>query len=984
MNKIFTAIASLIIVTPLFAQVQLGKNVQIGGGSGQGAGTVGAGTSGQFAQYPSNGNTVQGVSMTGDGSLSLGGAFTLSTVNGAPGTCGDSTHYPTFAVNMKGLTTSCTPMSFPSPALFPGTNGIVFNTSPTASRNTTFSDIVPLWGSGSCTGYLKSDGTCGAGGGTSVGSQGTLQAAGSTAGTFAAGTATNVMNTLGNPPGMNVFGDSISYGEGPPNYSLGYAWLLKPQIGGPFNNQSVIGQLCVAVNSAIISNQANTPGSPNLINECGTNDVTTYNSNANLQTVFQRIFEGNVLFGSLPLANVKFAQTCTKTTGFGNANDAFRQGMAQYTVASGDVLTCSVTTTANGEIAIGYVITTGGTGTFTVKVNGVTQNDQFTASPTFLSYGDGSSNFTSGVANNAVVGQVFSGFTPNASATVTFTSTAASTTAAPVEIAYIASIPSTLPSNETLVISPNHQNNANDTLSGTYAGYEQTITAALVTDGLNLVYVNTRDGMVSDPNCGNGSVSTMYTNCYADLIHPNTAGAVSMDKIVEAAVPGLLTGAPTDLFNGSAYPYPVNASTAPTPAGWWTPNPQNLLGDGNLTWPGGGVNLGGKGTAFGFTDYDPTHGATLAGPGIGSSASASMCTYNATHYPATPNLLGTYCPIWVSSANFAEIGTRNTDGKGGMIAAGGSVFFNNPGSIAVGSVGNTFFNADSFYDAQNTATSSQNYNSVNQWFVMSGWNGSAAGSADVGLRGAIGAGTTPTMSLQLATNNNPTPLPFNLDISAATAPNLLGNAIFGTSANGITVTTGGSGSISGAQALSAGWNITNAGQATFANAFVSGEFGNTPVPATSGANKGSIPFAWNNTYWDGTSSQNDTWTAATVMGAGTTPTSTLTFQHAGPGIGLITGPNLPQAYINNASTAVIGIKLLNGTASLSSGALSVTFPTSMFTAIPHCTATLIDGGASPGATEPALAFSGITASGFTLIASDAASTKGIGWICMGN
>lgn len=48
-------------------------------------------------------------------------------------------------------------------AVFPGTNGVVFNTSTTASRNATFSDIVPLWGSGSCSGFLKSDGTCSTG-----------------------------------------------------------------------------------------------------------------------------------------------------------------------------------------------------------------------------------------------------------------------------------------------------------------------------------------------------------------------------------------------------------------------------------------------------------------------------------------------------------------------------------------------------------------------------------------------------------------------------------------------------------------------------------------------------------------------------------------------------------------------------------------------------------------------------------------------------
>lgn len=50
-------------------------------------------------------------------------------------------------------------------------SGIVFATSTTASRAATYSDIVLLFGSGSCSGYVKSDGTCGtpSGGGTNPG-----------------------------------------------------------------------------------------------------------------------------------------------------------------------------------------------------------------------------------------------------------------------------------------------------------------------------------------------------------------------------------------------------------------------------------------------------------------------------------------------------------------------------------------------------------------------------------------------------------------------------------------------------------------------------------------------------------------------------------------------------------------------------------------------------------------------------------------------
>lgn len=45
-------------------------------------------------------------------------------------------------------------------ALYPGSNGIVFNTSTTAGRNATGADVVALWASGSCAGFLKNDLTC--------------------------------------------------------------------------------------------------------------------------------------------------------------------------------------------------------------------------------------------------------------------------------------------------------------------------------------------------------------------------------------------------------------------------------------------------------------------------------------------------------------------------------------------------------------------------------------------------------------------------------------------------------------------------------------------------------------------------------------------------------------------------------------------------------------------------------------------------------
>ncbi len=85
--------------------------------------------------------------------------------------------------------------------------GIVKNTTTTgALSDAAYTDVVTLWASGSCSGYLKNDGTCGAGGGggSSVGSQGQVQAAGSTAGSFQASSITDNGTTVSTPENFAV------------------------------------------------------------------------------------------------------------------------------------------------------------------------------------------------------------------------------------------------------------------------------------------------------------------------------------------------------------------------------------------------------------------------------------------------------------------------------------------------------------------------------------------------------------------------------------------------------------------------------------------------------------------------------------------------------------------------------------------------------------------------------------------------------------
>lgn len=70
------------------------------------SGNVNSGTTGQIAQYPANGTTVQGATMSGDATIAPGGDLTLATVNTGSGNCGDAAHVCAINTNPKGLVTS--------------------------------------------------------------------------------------------------------------------------------------------------------------------------------------------------------------------------------------------------------------------------------------------------------------------------------------------------------------------------------------------------------------------------------------------------------------------------------------------------------------------------------------------------------------------------------------------------------------------------------------------------------------------------------------------------------------------------------------------------------------------------------------------------------------------------------------------------------------------------------------------------------------
>lgn len=309
--------------------------------------------------------------------------------------------------------------------------------------------------------------------------------------------ATDVQSALGNPQGTAFFGDSIVAYTGVPTPNLGFASLLRPIIGGSYLNMGVPSDQCLDTSKWIYGSANPQVNGLLYVNECGTNDVTYYNSSANLQTVFKRVILGNLLHLGIPQTSKAFAQSCT-LSGFAGTdpNYSYLTGLAVYSTTSGDTVTCSVPVGPNGDVAVSYVIFNGASGTFTIKVNGTLQADPFASGTTFDAFGDGSSAITThNGTTQGFAGAVFTGFNPNTTASVVFTVTSSGQ---PVEIGFAGGFPAASISNPYVaVVSPNHQNNGNDTLTGTYAGYVSAATAAVLGYGANAIYADTRDALLN-------------------------------------------------------------------------------------------------------------------------------------------------------------------------------------------------------------------------------------------------------------------------------------------------------------------------------------------------------------------------------------------------------------------------------------------------------------------------------------------------------
>lgn len=451
-------------------------------------------------------------------------------------------------------------------------------------------------------------------------------------------TASSISSALGSPAGLLLLGDSISAGTGSSNTSLGFTSLERNPIGGHFiEGYPVPGDMLLDLSKW--QHQAGSPfiGGPNTQIEIGTNDVTVYNSSSNLQTVFKRVYHESLLWAGIPATSKVFAQACTKTTGFSTADNIILYGLGASSITNGDVLTCTVTTGPNGDIAIGYMIFNGGGGTFTVKVNGTLQADPITASTTWIASGDGGSTITtSHNTTQGFAGAVLTGFPANTSATVAFTVTSATNASNIVEPAWVGTFPASSTSNPYVTaVSPNHQNNANDALSGTYAGYISALVNTDIGYGINAIYANTRDAL-----------GTNFATLYSDTLHPNDAGHALMASTIVASLPtALVTNSPPNAFLGLFNNYTIAGSAPINPMNFPNVNPYKL-GNGSTVWSPG-ITLWASAGGVCWMAADPVHGAYMACSGGGNT---NLCYYSQSGgatYPTNPSLLK--CPVTVLS-----------------------------------------------------------------------------------------------------------------------------------------------------------------------------------------------------------------------------------------------------------------------------------------------------------------------------------------------
>ena len=569
--------------------------------------------------------------------------------------------------------------------------------------------------------------------------------------------------------GLTVYGNSISAGTGATVVTNGYAFILARQIGGQFLNYANSGDQVADLTyrwQFPTSNPIGGGADPTTISEIGTNDVTQYGSNVNKQTIFKRCELASLSWAGLPLASKKLGQAFT-LSGFA-ATDSIQKGLAIKSTTNGNTATTTITTQASSYIYVWYLIRDGNLGSFTFSIDGTLQTDNYNGTTTIYNYGDNGATiatqngYTSAIACNR--------FAVSSAGSHTVVITNNSTTGQNVTILGIGTNPATSSLNPTVIsVTPNHQNNANDSLSGVYSQFVTNTVTTLQGDGLNIILANTRSAL-----------GTNYATYYADAIHPNNAGHAKMDSVIIATVPTLNVGSviPNPYVPQSVYQYtqPIN------PTQFWSPNAGNLTTSNYLS---PGINwFKQSGNQF-FTAYTPTLGVYNGFANAGGVPAVSFGAYPQAQSGYSNVLVPAITSIYFSIYSDGRV-IMFPNGSGGSNTA---YFGNNLVSFGTyASVGNNTFTtsfANNYINTSSSATSGTNQNSPTLYWSCAKWNGSSSVRDDAGFFYKPNSGTNPDGYLKLFRGNQVGSTLFALDLTSATLANKLGFVQITTNAAGV-------------------------------------------------------------------------------------------------------------------------------------------------------------------------------------------------------
>lgn len=538
----------------------------------------------------------------------------------------------------------------------------------------------------SCTG-------CGGGGGSAVGPLGTLQAAG-VAGAFAAATTNNVNLALGSSRGIYGAGDSIMCNTGASSQAIGnypnqngFFNLLAPIMGGPANNQCNPGDQAADTNYKFAWRSLNPQGGgidPVVVIEDFTNDTVNYLGNANKQNIAKRALQGMLVRAGIPVANTKFAQSCTLAGGMAADTTTEFAAMGVTSTTSGATASCVINAPKAGDTLYAcYKIIDASTGTFTVQVDaGAAVADEFSGSTTWTTAGDGGAAILTqnGMTQSVVCNRLTNGGAGYSAGnhTILFTATTAGTVFPRMVAA--APVASTTLNPPVIAVSPNQQQvgSAGQPYTATYAGFMSTIVTNLNTDGLFAQFADTSNALLNDPQCGNGVQATMFTNCYADNIHPNSnfatghSGHTVMSNTILALIPSArVLGVTAWNRNQPATMFQANPAVSSPIVGWTNINYYNLVPTAGQ-W-GAGLSFQAANGQFSGIGWLSNTGMTFISP-AGAGVAAAWCPTagNGLISPIPPALTSCFMYIGNGTVNFfgGSSIANGTTIQSGLVATG--------------------------------------------------------------------------------------------------------------------------------------------------------------------------------------------------------------------------------------------------------------------------------------------------------------------------